>query len=274
MFKLIILEATLIGLPRLGGQSLRVFVALAIAQLVADFVWQTDEMVRQKQEAIRVAAAGNWRRFVGYTMHGAVLLAASIVLVSPWWSGKVVTAVLIVTIAHLILDYLKCRYVSKATVSIILTDQLLHLVVILGVFTFLGLAEWHAYRPWMEETWRLYKGAAAAIFSGYVISIWVGAVLVRAFLDTLGSTQKIDEGLQNAGKRIGQFERFLVTTLTVLDQYGAIAFVFAAKSIARFKKMEDEPTFAEYYLAGTFASVSFGVLIGLCIKGGLAILWK
>ncbi|MFQ5847332.1 MAG: hypothetical protein ACE5IQ_06600 [Candidatus Methylomirabilales bacterium] len=83
---------------------------------------------------------------------------------------------------------------------------------------------------------------------------------------------EIDEGLENAGRRIGQLERFLVTTLMVLDQYSAIAFVFAAKSIARFKKIEESPVFAEYYLAGTSASVSFALLIGLCIKGGFALL--
>lgn len=109
---------------------------------------------------------------------------------------------------------------------------------------------------------------------GYTVSIWVGGILVRGFLNSLGPFDKIDEGLRNAGRRIGQLERFLVTTLTVLDQFSAIAFVFAAKSIARFKKIEDEPIFAEYYLVGTLASVSFGMLMGLGIKAALALLGR
>ena len=125
---------------------------------------------------------------------------------------------------------------------------------------------------WIVSAWASFGGAAVVVCFGYTVSIWVGGVLVRVFLDSLGSSDKIDEGLRNAGRRIGQFERFLVTTLTVLDQFNAIAFVFAAKSIVRVKKIENEPIFAEYYLAGTLASVSFGVLIGLGIKAGLALL--
>lgn len=62
-----------------------------------------------------------------------------------------------------------------------------------------------------------------------------------------------------------------MTTLTVTEQYNAIAFVFAAKSVARFKKIEQDPAFAEYYLLGTLASVSVGVGAGLLIKAGLAL---
>jgi len=124
----------------------------------------------------------------------------------------------------------------------------------------------------LQNVWRSYRDPALIISLGYVISIWVGGILVRVFLDTMGSSGQIQEGLKGAGKRIGQLERFLVTTLTVLDQYSAIAFVFAAKSIARFKKIEEAPIFAEYYLAGTLASVSLAVLVGLGIKGALALL--
>lgn len=128
------------------------------------------------------------------------------------------------------------------------------------------------FEHWIVSAWESFGGAAAVICFGYTISIWVGGVVVRVFLDSLGPPFKIDEGLRNAGRWIGHFERFLVTTLTVLDQFNAIAFVFAAKSIVRIKKIENEPIFAEYYLAGTLASVSFGILIGLGIKAGLALL--
>lgn len=127
---------------------------------------------------------------------------------------------------------------------------------------------------WAVSAWQSFGGAAVVICLGYTVSIWVGGILVRGFLNSLGPFDKIDEGLRNAGRRIGQLERFLVTTLTVLDQFSAIAFVFAAKSIARFKKIEDEPIFAEYYLVGTLASVSFGMLMGLGIKAALALLGR
>jgi hypothetical protein len=128
------------------------------------------------------------------------------------------------------------------------------------------------WRHSVQSLWQGYRDPTAIVLSGYVISVWVGGILVRRFLDTIQSLRGVDPGLRDAGKRIGQFERFLVTTLTVLDQYNAIAFVFTAKSIARFKKIEATPAFAEYYLVGTLASVSFGMLVGLGIKAGLTLL--
>ncbi len=139
-----------------------------------------------------------------------------------------------------------------------------------GVF-----ASWEsedAMPHWVVNAWESFGGAAVVIAFGYTLSIWCGGVLVRVFLARLGPPVKIDEGLRNAGRSIGHFERFLVTTLAVLDQFNAIAFVFAAKSIVRIKKVESEPRFAECYLAGTLASVSVGILIGLGIKAGLALL--
>lgn len=128
------------------------------------------------------------------------------------------------------------------------------------------------FRHSLQNLWEAYRDPAALVVSGYVLSTWGGAILVRVFLNSIRSLRGIDPGLRDAGKRIGQFERFLVTTLTVLDQYNAIAFVFTAKSIARFKKIEETPAFAEYYLVGTLASVSIGMLVGLGIKAGLALL--
>lgn len=40
-----------------------------------------------------------------------------------------------------------------------------------------------------------------------------------------------------------------------MSQYSAIAFIFTAKSIARFKQLESDKDFAEVYLLGSLASV-------------------
>lgn len=248
-----------------------IFLALAVAQILSDFPLQTGRMVKEKEEGARGTTRQDVWRYGGYIKHGSVLLGISILAVYPWWSPRVFLAVLIVTLAHVLLDYAKCRYVRHTTVSMLLGDQTLHLLVILVVLTALGLGELGSARDLVQSIWASYRDPTLIVSSGYLISIWVGGIVVRVFLDSMGSPGQIDEGLQNAGRRIGQLERFLVTTLTVLDQYSAIAFVFAAKSIARFKKIEESPTFAEYYLAGTLASVSLAVLVGLAIKGGLAL---
>lgn len=52
-------------------------------------------------------------------------------------------------------------------------------------------------------------------------------------------------------------ERTVISALAPCEQYGASAFVPAAKGIARFK-MLDAKEFAECYFVGTFASAAFG----------------
>ncbi len=68
-----------------------------------------------------------------------------------------------------------------------------------------------------------------------------------------------------AGAYIGMIERLFLTSLVASDQYGAVGFVLAAKSIARHKQMED-PEFAEYFLIGTLTSSALAVVAGMLVK--------
>ncbi len=67
------------------------------------------------------------------------------------------------------------------------------------------------------------------------------------------------------GMLIGYIERLLVILLIVVDAYSSIAFIIAAKSIARFKQLEDR-NWAEYFLLGTLASIFLGLVFGLFLK--------
>ena len=53
-------------------------------------------------------------------------------------------------------------------------------------------------------------------------------------------------------------ERTVISALAPCEQYGASAFVPAAKGIARFK-MLDAKEFAECYFVGTFASAALAI---------------
>ena len=58
-------------------------------------------------------------------------------------------------------------------------------------------------------------------------------------------------------------ERTIVVVLTMYGQFGAIAFVLTAKSIARFNKLSEDKDFAECYLVGTLASSAIAILATL-----------
>lgn len=70
---------------------------------------------------------------------------------------------------------------------------------------------------------------------------------------------------QARGKYIGYMERLLVIVLTAAGAYSSIAFIIAAKSIARFKQLDDR-NWAEYFLLGTLSSIFIGILLGLVVQ--------
>ncbi|WP_172369158.1 DUF3307 domain-containing protein [Sporosarcina jiandibaonis] len=71
--------------------------------------------------------------------------------------------------------------------------------------------------------------------------------------------------LHSRGKLIGYVERLLVISLTVVGAYPSIAFIIAAKSIARFKQLDDR-NWAEYFLLGTLSSIFLGLMLGFLVK--------
>lgn len=71
--------------------------------------------------------------------------------------------------------------------------------------------------------------------------------------------------IPSRGRLIGYVERLLVISLTIVGAYPSIAFIIAAKSIARFKQLDDR-NWAEYFLLGTLASILLGLALGLLAK--------
>jgi hypothetical protein len=70
------------------------------------------------------------------------------------------------------------------------------------------------------------------------------------------------------GATIGALERLLIVALLLTGAEAAVGFVIAAKTIARFKQLDDRG-FAEYYLLGTLASVSVALGSGLLAQAAL-----
>ncbi len=71
------------------------------------------------------------------------------------------------------------------------------------------------------------------------------------------------------GATIGVIERLLIAALVLAGGITTIGLVVAAKTIARFRQLDDR-TFAEYYLLGTLASVTLAVVTSLIAARALA----
>ncbi len=61
------------------------------------------------------------------------------------------------------------------------------------------------------------------------------------------------------GEAIGILERLLIVTFVLVGAEAAIGLVIAAKTLARFRQLDDRD-FAEYYLLGTLASVAIAAI--------------
>jgi hypothetical protein len=73
------------------------------------------------------------------------------------------------------------------------------------------------------------------------------------------------------GATIGIIERLLIVALLLTNAEAAIGLVIAAKTIARFRLLDDRD-FAEYYLLGTLASVSVALVTALMARAALGTL--
>lgn len=141
-------------------------------------------------------------------------------------------------------------------------DQLLHIIVCVGLGVALSnLAQTeHPFLTWSGEGLAFFAGLSSFVMVGRLAEI-----TVRKLLDSMRDGASFDLGGENsdipegAGRLIGVLERVIIVTLTLLGEYSAIAFVITAKSIARFKRLETEPGFAEQYLVGTLASVALAL---------------
>jgi hypothetical protein len=117
----------------------------------------------------------------------------------------------------------------------------------------------------------LWWGRAGLLATAYLYVSGRGIVLVRSILELPTLQMRRDEdrtagAIEIArGRAIGALERALVLTLVLLGEYGAVGWIIAAKSLARFKALEDRE-FAEYFLIGTLASFLLAVLAGIGVR--------
>ena len=117
-------------------------------------------------------------------------------------------------------------------------------------------------------------GRVGLLVTAYLYVCGRGITVVRAVLDLPDLRMRRDEDRTAGavdvarGRAIGVLERALTLTFVLLGQYGAAGLVVAAKSLARFKALEDRE-FAEYFLVGTLASLLLAVAVGVAVHAAL-----
>lgn len=114
-------------------------------------------------------------------------------------------------------------------------------------------------------------GEIGLYVTGYLYICLRGMIVVRAVLEFPPLQMRRDEDRTAGavdiarGRTIGALERGLALTLVLIGQFGALGLIVAAKSLARFKALEDRE-FAEYFLIGTLASLLLALAGGLGMR--------
>lgn len=232
---------------------------LLAAHLLADFLLQAKSWIHQKDVRSRqlyyhIAVVG----IVTYLFLGS-------------WAQPALPIFIMVT--HFFIDWWKST--QKETTAIFLIDQFAHLLMILigwNFFASTGSPLGNAAVDLLNNTtfWLIAS-------SYFIVTRPFGFLIAKI---TSRWQQELTEGddiqlsgLQKAGMWIGCTERLLILTFILINQYSAIGFLIAAKSIFRFngniggnqKRKE-----AEYILVGTLLSFGLTIALGILINYVLA----
>jgi len=241
------------------------FLALLVAHLLGDFVFQTDDMVSGKKEG----ETGSYLR------HGVVHLTAALATVlvfvpqgrSAW---RLYPLLLLLVALHLLVDRLKERtlatWLEDRPRQGFLLDQSLHLAIVFAIVTWFG----GTIPAWTQELYSLllaHREKVLTVCTVYLATLFAGGYLIRILLPDPPADPEAPTGDGwRAGMYIGWLERFLVLTAVIAKSPTAIGLIVTAKSIVRFKRVEKGDAFAEYFLLGTFLSLALALIGGLVLR--------
>ena len=254
------------------------FVGLLIAHLLADFYFQPYSWVKQRNERHALALP----LYLHVLVHG-VLAMIALVLFSPSISmTTTIISVLVVAVSHFKIDVIKSYCPNNIKAFIV--DQIAHLAIIAGVFLYVT-HQWQEAIDFLRQVDTAHMVVLLAylavlkpssIIIKQLLSPWSDEVLVNKMSsshpnDPPTINTQAQQTLALAGQRIGYLERVLMLTFVLLNQFSAIGFLIAAKSIFRFGDLtkHQDRKLTEYVLLGTFTSVAMTFAIGLACAAAL-----
>lgn len=236
-------------------------VKLFLAHILTDFIFQTKKSVELKEQ-----------RTVWLILHGLITASvATLLFYTSGYEGGKIFLFLWVLCSHTVIDWIKIHFSSKEDSpqkkrAFFLYDQLAHLIILL-IFWLFFFNKVDKIGEWLMHTAN--SSYVLAYATGYIFLTYPTAILMRELLQVFDfkPNQKDDDSLSNAGRAIGILERIIIFTLVIVNQYTAIGFLVAAKSILRIKgDTKDGEIKTEYIIVGTFLSFGIAILVGELAK--------
>lgn len=231
---------------------------LVLGHVLADFVFQTDELAARKH------------RLGPLLVHVAIVAVVHALAFLPVLSVGTAGILAVVVVGHFVVDAFTARVRRGDADSArrFLGDQFAHLALVVAGWALLAPSTWSVTPlasvvggvgdvPWTVLT------AGAVYVSAFAFAHEGGNAVVRGVLPDDGP-ESTGEDLA-VGSLIGTLERWLVLLLGIAGRWEAVALVVGAKSIARFRELEKR-AFAEYFLVGTLTSVLTAVALVVAVQ--------
>lgn len=239
------------------------YTLLFLSHTLGDYYLQPQALARLKSKN------------TAYVLIHAAIYAGIMFLSTLLYPSKVYFGAVVVScVTHAIIDIVKQLILNHAakqsTLSVkqerlaYIIDQVLHMTIILACALFTTYMETMDVSLSVLNSWCT-KNIG---INGYTLLSMVAALLAvmksaNVFIQKILVTEKPSADTKsrlNFGGRIGNLERLITMIMLFLGQYTAVALVFTAKSIVRFKDFENRD-FAEYYLYGTLLSVVTALIV-------------
>lgn len=251
----------------------QILAAFVTAHVLGDFVLQTERDVDRKDQG-------------GVLLkHGAIHAVLTVFLAG---SGMLWLPALAIACTHVAIDFGKQR-LSNGGWRAFLIDQALHLFILAiaaGLSIRIGLVDPSVWTRLLGDVYfqllAVAGGLIATVAAGaYFVDLAVEPFLTqiragrtdhgasgRPFAATERAASERLRGLRDGGRTIGQLERALIFVFVLIDQFSAIGFLIAAKSIFRFGELRDRSNRmeAEYIIIGTLISFLWAIVAALLTR--------
>ena len=229
-------------------------VAILISiHLLVDFLFQTSAYSEKKRKII-------------------YFIVFEIILLAILEFKKGILLGIIISVFHFLINYivnkLEKRFRKRRLKLLFFSiNQLIHFVILTGIYYIFNLENSVSNLYLKLEGYENFKTIILYI-SVFSIIFEPASLFIRKLFTSISPKTSPKENLEElkAGNIIGKLERIIIAILLLNNQFGVIGFVLTAKSIARFKQMENRD-FAEKYLIGTLTSFLIVLISVLILKG-------
>ena len=238
-------------------------VAILISvHLLADFLFQTSAYSEKKRKKLKPLLLHCFIYFIVF----------EIVLLPILQFKKAFLLGMIISVLHFFINFTKNKLEKsfpqrRLQIWIFSINQLIHFALLIGMNYIFNLENSVSNLYLKLEGYENFK-IIVLYTSVFSIIFEPASLFIRKLFTSISPKTYPKENLEElkAGNIIGKLERIIIAILLLNNQFGLIGFVLTAKSIARFKQMEDK-NFAEKYLIGTLTSFLIVLITVLILKG-------